>query len=207
MVKKKKKNKKGAIMWYSRLWEPHGHKRTSSKSGLFGGITSRTRGGGCCGGRGCCGWGCFCILLLVFMFGIGGFGGLGGFEDTDGGSDDDVVRYYQLTVLVALEGGENLMAHELAYSPVLYNVTVYPASVGGMIEHFVIYEDILGKSAYDYVNGYGLYVEIFNDDLNYYTDGYVISGIDNSFTMYQNDMSDVGIVTIDWISNGAGTRW
>jgi len=206
MAKGKKKKKYGIIPAFKAPWEPHGHSRGGG--GVGGRIRDAGGRGGCgCGRGGCCGPFGICIVILILMLFFGGM--LPGFLG-DGGlpadGDDDPVRYYQLTVLVTLDGGDFFMAHDIAYSPVLFHVDVYPM-LGGMIEAFTMYENVLGKSAYDYVEGYGLYVEIYNDALEYYTDGYIVSGVDNSFTMYQNDDSDVGSVTIDWISNGAGTRW
>ena len=206
MPKKKENKRRGIIpLWFRKWIEPSPHRNSGgSSSSMTRTIERSTRDGRCCG----CAM-CILFLFIIFGFGIGG-GFIGGFtdDDGDGGADPETESYWQLTINIRLGG-------ELAYSGsdfieavegIVFTVDICKLDETIIETMLDVTEGAVRGSYYDYLEGYGLHIEIEQSDMMYFGAGHVISGTDNTIDIYHfGDV--VASATIDWISNGAGMRY
>jgi hypothetical protein len=212
MPKENSDRKKGILLWFQRIWNPHGHKR---KKSTYTGATGLVRHAGdrfiddeCCRFGGCC----ICILIiLLIMFG-GFFGGFMAGYDTDipTAPDIDTAAYYQLKVSISAGEEDYYLADNMLYiGDVEFTIVVY-AVAGGIpdydIETFTATETIIGESTFDYRISTLLYVEIFNDEYEFFGSDYITSGtMDTVLIMHLGAV--VYTANISWLMNGAGNRW
>lgn len=209
----KKKGTSSILLFLKRLWEPHGHKRRGKKK-------STSRVAGLTGGRiepdECtrCGYCICCIILLLFFFGGGMLGGLmAGYDTTIPAEPDlDTAAYYQMRVsFIAGEDEEYYLADNALYidETIIFEVVIY-AITGGIpsydIEGFYASEVGISSSNYDYRVSTLLYVEIFNEDMEFFGSDYVVSGtMDTIYIMHLEAV--VYTANIAWLVNGAGNRF
>jgi hypothetical protein len=212
MSKGKKNKRKGVLAWIPRPLEPHGHKRKST--GFLARATGGRLGGGCgdCGGCGGCGGGgcCMCILVIIILMTGGFFGFMTGFDTDDTPPPDipDATAYYQMHITIR-EVGEMVLAHEALIYDVPFEVVIYAVS-GGVpdydIEGFDMSDIVAGESAYDYRDYNLLYVELINEEFEFYGAGYVNSGTLSTIAIIHLD-EEVFMASISWLMDGAGMRF
>ena len=199
------KKKRGIILWFSRLWEPHGHKRKSTnRSGLAATVTGGRMTDDRCCTSGCC----MCILVILIITFGGFFGMMAGFDtDVPLPPDEPAGSYYQMQVDINSVGGEFLLAAggvEVSFNVEIYTVT--GGVPGGRIEYFLMSDIENGASVYDYSSGLLLFISIYNADMAFEGDGFVHSNEVSSISILHWG-EEIYTASISWLLNGAGIIW
>jgi len=213
-MSKERSKKKGIIPWFRRIIEPHGHRRKSSSAGvsrLIRHTGDRFVDDECCRWGGCC----ICILMILLIFFGGFFGGtMSGYDTTvPTEPDEDTAAYYQMRVSISATDEEYYLADDALFiGDLVFDVVIY-AVAGGVadydIEGFTATETIIGESAYDYKIDTLLYVEIYNEEFEFFGSDYVTSGTMDiiNISHLENLGVTIFVANISWLMNGAGNRF
>jgi len=207
-----KKKRRVIPLWF-RFWEPRGKARRAGRGGRGATGTIARATGGRFGGCGDCG-SCLCgLILLIIIFGAF-FGGGFGFADDGGGGatapDEPENKYYQLIVNI-VEGDGELAAdmnrdNIISFGPNPGNFTVDIHTPLVFVESFNMMDNEEGKSTYDYITAFPLYIEIYNETFDFYGDEYIFSNtISTVYIIHLG--STVFTATLTWRLNGAGIRY